>query len=144
MRFQLCSSRQKSITNWNYKKRIFGTNYFSCRGNFLNFDFDLRIGYYLSRVTQKYLFFKNILSFSAPNSPLKFLKKFEKFPKKLLLLTILLITPSIFTRFSSVIPFWKAEGLTIMKLEENFRPISQPMRNKHPNIGDFKGPQLFI
>ena len=114
----------KLIIFYRYKISAIGTNYFSCRGNFLNFDFDLRIGYCLSRVTQKYLFFKNILSFSAPNSPLKFLKKFENFPKKLLLLTFLLIAPPIFTRFSSVIPFWKAEGLTIMKLEENFCQIS--------------------
>ena len=133
----VCPSQRVKIS-------LSGTNFYKVRGNFFNFVFDLKNGQCLSRVTQKYLFFKNILSFSAPNSPLKFFKKFKNFPKKLLLLTFLLIAPPIFIRFSSVIPFRKAEGLTIMKLKKNFCQISQPMRNKHPNIGDFKGPQLFI
>ena len=49
-----------------------GTNHGICRVNFFNIDFDLKFGYCLSRVTQKYLSFQKIPRFSAPNSPLKF------------------------------------------------------------------------
>ena len=47
----------------------------------------------------------------------------------------LLIEPSIFIRLSSVIPFWKAEGLTILMVWINFDEKLWPMRNQHLKIG---------
>ena len=52
---------------------VIGEKFYKWWGKILNFVFYLKNGSCLSRVTQKYLFFKKILSFSAPNSPLKFL-----------------------------------------------------------------------
>ena len=50
----------------------FGAKFYKWWGKIFNFVFYLKNGWCLSRVTQKYLFFKKILSFSAPNSTLKF------------------------------------------------------------------------
>ena len=58
----------KTASKWVF----IGTNHGICRVNFFNIDFDLKFGYCLSRVTQKYLSFEKIPRFSAPNSPLKF------------------------------------------------------------------------
>ena len=82
-----------------------------CRINFLDFDFDLKNRQCLSRVTQKYLFPEKILRFSTSNSPLKFFV-FQGLCNFTAM--FLLIAPSILTQFSSVIPFWKAEGLIFM------------------------------
>ena len=107
--------------NCTIKEIWIGPNKYMLTSNFFNFVFYLKIRWGISRVTQKYFFFENILSFSAPNSPLNFLNNFKKIPKKILLLTFLLIAPPNLTRFSSVIPFWKAEGLTSMVMHKIFR-----------------------
>ena len=70
--------------------------------------------------------------FRCPKWPIKVLAKNWE---KLVLLTFLLTKPSILIQFSSVIPFWKAEGLTIVLVVwKNFKSF-QPMRKMHLKIG---------
>ena len=64
-------------------------------------------------------------------APKVFTKKLKKMP----FLMFLLIEPSIFIRLSSVIPFWKAEGLTILMVWITFDEKLWPMRNQHLKIG---------
>ena len=60
----------KNLKNQDLKNG--GAKFYKWWGKIFNFVFYLKNGWCLSRVTQKYHFFKKILSFSAPNSPLKF------------------------------------------------------------------------
>ena len=56
----------------------------------------------------------------------------------------LLIEPSIFIRLSSVIPFWKAEGLTILMVWINFDEKLWPMRNQHLKIAYPRGRNFLL
>ena len=47
----------------------------------------------------------------------------------------LLLAPSIFVRFSSVIPFWKAEGLLVLMVQKFCEENLWPMRNQHLKFG---------
>ena len=80
-------------------------------------------------------------TFLAPKWPPKVLAKIFW---KILLLTFLLIAPSIFIQFSSVIPFWKAEGLTSMVMPKIFWDNFGPMRNQHLKIGHPRGHNFFV
>ena len=47
----------------------------------------------------------------------------------------MLLAPSIFVRFSSVIPFWKAEGLLVLMVQKFCEENLWPMRNQHLKFG---------